>query len=358
MSELKERIPDEVSLKVHIASRSAEVLTAVRAAAGNDEAAYLRSVRQQRWGYLYLCIGFVALFIYNPLVLFIPLFDSTPFWVAWPVAFLLAALALYGGYRLLMWFGVQRFIQLRFHAAVNRAVFREAFALLGLPGTWNENVILQMTSAYDRQPGPGNAVVLGRLEASELITEDHNTNLVDDEFSVLVGDREVQIAELDIKHVTGSGKNRHTKHIFHGYLVGMPLRRPLVGKTFVSTDGDTSGVGHQTFWNEVLGGEAKETQLEWNEFENLLHVATTDGAEARYILSTDFMHDLYEWWKEKPGNIRLSFIGQSFYILFPDDQVRLHDSVPRLNEQSLTDYLYTITKPLMHVVHLIEDVKV
>ena len=167
----------------------------------------------------------------------------------------------------------------------------------------------------------------------------------------------ITVAELDIAHVTDSGKNKNTKQIFHGYFAVMELGKELTGKTFVSTEGDTNGFGEITFWNKNTTNIPRETVLEWNDFENMLHVATTDETEARYILTPNFMLDLYEWWKEQKTNIRVSFIKDRLYILFPDELVRIETTVDNMTEERLVEYAYTIARPLWHIIRLIEKVK-
>ena len=79
-----------------------------------------------------------------------------------------------------------------------------------------------------------------------------------------------------MKHATGSGKNRFTKNIFHGYIVGFGLKKELAGKTFISTEVDKQGFAGLACFGNKAEGSAKETLLEWNEVENLLHVCATD----------------------------------------------------------------------------------
>ncbi len=165
------------------------------------------------------------------------------------------------------------------------------------------------------------------------------------------------LAELNLKHVTGSGKDRRVKKIFHGYFVSFPIGKVLQGKTFVSTEGDTRGFGHTSFWSGFTAGEVKKTSLEWNEFEDLLHVATSNPTEARYILTPNFMIDLHDWWKEKKQNIRFSFLENRVYILFPDTKIQLGKTLETLGEHEVGEYLQSIAVPLLHVLHVIEDVE-
>jgi hypothetical protein len=196
--------------------------------------------------------------------------------------------------------------------------------------------------------------VIARLTVSELITESFNRTTVEVVCSGTIQGTTVTVAELDVKHETGSGKNRTVKDIFHGYFVECTLKKPLSGKTFVTTEHDKSGFGNISAFSRSA---PRETLLEWNDFEHLLHVATTDEVEARYILTPDLMSDLYDWWHGRSEQIRLSFIGDRLYILYPDDRIRIGETIKELDEPALTEHLLTIARPLLHVVHLVEDVR-
>jgi hypothetical protein len=102
----------------------------------------------------------------------------------------------------------------------------------------------------------------------------------------------------------------------------------------------------------------KETKFEWNDFEELLHVATDNNREAREILTPEFMTDLYDWWKNHGKlNIRIAFVGNLMYMLFPDGQIRFEKTVSSVEPQELKEYMLTIARPLLHVLHLVEDVR-
>ena len=199
--------------------------------------------------------------------------------------------------------------------------------------------------------------ILAQLQHSELITEPYNKVVIDDSWEVQLLGRRLAMAELSISHETGSGKNRRVKRIFHGYFATYTLPTTFTGKTFLSTDGDRNGFGHQSFWTRHAQGAVNATTLEWNEFEDLLHVATNNPTEARYILTPDLMQDVYDWWVALHENIRLSFIDTHMYILFPDKKMRLHTSVADLTEDSLADYLFLHARPFLHVTHLAEDIR-
>ena len=166
---------------------------------------------------------------------------------------------------------------------------------------------------------------------------------------------------MDIKHVTGSGKNRQVKRIFKGIFVSYQLPVVLEGRTFISTRGDSQGFGHTGFWRSVTGGASlQETKMEWNQFNKQIRVATTNPTEARYILTPAFMSDLYDWWHEKKVNIRISFIADHMYILFPDRTMFINQALSpfSLDTKKLQDYVMKTAVPFMHTLHLIEDIRV
>lgn len=201
------------------------------------------------------------------------------------------------------------------------------------------------------------------LDNSELITEPRNNVKIDNRFDIRFEGRDMQFVEFDIEHITHSGKSTSTKQIFFGYFVSLELKNSLAGKTFISTEGDKSGFGHRSFWNNLINNSLEVTELEWNDFEDMLHVATTNPTEARYVLTPDFMADLYDWWSIQhgngggTGNIRVSFIGSRLYMLLPHGNAGFNKTTTSLDSYEMQEYMMTIATPLMHVLHLAEDVK-
>lgn len=241
-----------------------------------------------------------------------------------------------------------RYLKIKqFHRAVDKIMYKKAFAILGLSATHAE--------AEDGYSGKINEL----LDHSELITEPRNTMTVDDVVISKTGhNTPLFFAELDARHETGSGKNRRVKKIFHGLFVSATLPKTLTAKTFVSTEGDRLGFGHKSFWKSLfVSGTPRETIFEWNDFEEKLHVATTDETEARYVLTPDFMATLYDWWKVRRGNIRVAFLADRMYILFPDRHMKLGSSVSSLDPYELKQYMKTIVGPLWHVGELLKLVE-
>lgn len=348
-----EELTSEAELKSLIVKQGPELLTKLKNELGPLETEYLKARRRSAIGILFLVGGF--------------LIASLPSIISIIIGFLLVYLGL-------KYIIISQSVISQFNRKVDGILFYKVFALFRVSGTtfdqpivgnpdtlytgFNRASLRNFLNAFKVKKGPVEEEVLNWLDNSELITEDHNHNHVDTVMKLQVGDTPITVAEFDIEHVTGSGKNKSTKQIFHGYFASLELKRELAGKTFTSTEGDRAGFGQITFWNKSSADVPKETILEWNEFENMLHVATTNETEARYILTPNFMQDLYDWWKEQKTNIRIAFIKNRMYVLFPDDKIRLgHGITGDLTEESLVEYIYTIARPLWHILRLTGKVK-
>lgn len=249
-------------------------------------------------------------------------------------------IALIAGRALWRWANVNK----EFSQALNPLVYNKALSLLGIKGEHKNAEVIPATDIYRL------------LDNSELITESRNTQKVDDVVVSEFYGRSLLCAELSIKHVTGSGKSRRVKNIFHGIFISYELPRKLEAKTFITTDNDQSGFGG-LYWGQGLfqSNKPKETLLEWNDFNNKLHVATTNETEARYILTTDFMQSLYDWWEGRPGRIRLSFIEQRLSVLYPDSNIQIGLTATSLGREDLEKYLLSVVRPLWHIKKLLES---
>lgn len=198
------------------------------------------------------------------------------------------------------------------------------------------------------------------LDHSMLMTEPRNTIQVDDAFTSKFSNREMYIAELDVKHIERSRRRVFVKNIFSGLFVALELPRTLEGKTFISTE---LGLLFQDIGGQVFDPDAVETELEWNDFEKLLEVKTTNPIEARYILTPDFMEDLFIWWRDrkqlgdKKLQVRLSFVGNHMYVLFPDKRTRVGNAALQVQAHETQKHLESIALPLMHILNLIDDVE-
>ena len=69
------------------------------------------------------------------------------------------------------------------------------------------------------------------------------------------------------------------------------------------------------------------------------------------------MLDLHAWWSKQKQNIRVSFIDNKMYMLFPDKEIRIGKTVKQIDAEQIQQYLESISIPLLHVLHLVEDIK-
>lgn len=329
MSAVKDRIPNEESLQSLIEAAGEAVFLRVKESVRSFENVWKRNRR------LFVCSLMLLFFSFSLFQIWPTSPDSYSKHVVFAVLVSFSCLSLW----LLNRMTDSRMI---FDQEVNRVVFKEVFAVMGISGELTSSSVLSTRL---------------QLNESELITRARNAVSFGDAFVVKMDRGPVFVHELNVNNVVDFGKYQYTKHIFNGYFVCMKLSRSLTGKTFVSTEGDESGFGHTSFWTRLVGGEVNETVMEWNEFESLLHVATTDESEARYILTPDFMQNLYDWWLGQKTNIRLAFIADHMYLLFPDKKVRVDGTISGLSKRKVKKYMFTIARPLLHVVHLAEGVR-
>lgn len=374
---VKQYIKDEAALQAVVAEQIKEITEQTRTEVGALEKQYVQFRHYQRIGFLIIAAAFLlpnmAVFILE--VFFASLSNNWSTLISVAVFFVSLALCLYYGVRFLL--SGSDVIRM-FHAKVDRVLFGKIFAIFQLKGKliehtviidkkevdptgskWRQLVHIIVAHFRSLRESEKSDRVMTTLTSSELITEPFNTTKIDNIFEITLGDRQLFVSELHIQQITGSGRSRQAKQIFKGYFATTQLSKQLKGKTFVSTEGDQYGFAHRTYWSGLTNEAVKETIFEWNDFEELLHVATNNEQEARHVLTPDFMTDLYDWWKlQEKTNIRISFIENNFYLLFPDKQIRFEDTVSEVEEKPLQEYLLTIAKPLMHVLHLVEDVKI
>ena len=344
---IKTQFPDEKTLSDFIHANSDNFTGSLYSKIGHLEAEYVASLKNRRAGSFKILIGillpivFLAgldLFSFSEHLIFtIFLISLTP----------VSVFFLYSGWK--QFKGTTKVVD-DFNSKFNKELFDLVFSFFSLKSTFlYSDAEIEVFSSFKYSS------VLDLLDSSELVTEPKNTLSNGDLVISSFGNNSFMLSELDVKHVTGSGKNKRIKNIFHGYFLAFDLDRSLEGKTFVSTEGDKSGFGHRSYWSSVLNKGIKETELEWNDFEKMLHVASDNPTEARYILTPDFMKDLYEWWKDKKQNIRISFIGNRMYVLFPDKRVKLTGLVENLSTREIIKNMESIALPLLHVLHLLED---
>ncbi len=376
---IKETIKDELALRTVIDYKIAAITAATKREVGKLEQDYAKFHRYQRMGFLLIAAAFLlpnsAVFVLE--VLFVNLTNVWSTIISLSVFVASMMLCSYFAFKFIM---SGSDVLRQFHAKVDTILFGSVFSLFGLKGELIEHTVvvdrkkvdgsgkkivetIDILKAHFRslRESPETEQVMASLAASQLITEPFNVTRIDNVFALDITDRRLMVSELHIQNVVDTERGRRQiNEIFKGYFVALPLKKAVSGKTFVSTEGDTHGFAHRTFWSTILESKnkIKETKLEWNDFEALLHVATDNNREAREILTPQFMQDLYTWWKKHEGlNIRISFVGNLMYLLFPDSQIRFNKTVSKVEAAELKEYMLTIAIPLLHVLHIVEDVR-
>lgn len=196
------------------------------------------------------------------------------------------------------------------------------------------------------------------LEESVLLSIDGMWVRADDSFEVFAGDDKTEFHELTAGG-TGSGKYGSGSEIemFRGMLMVTTLRSPHNAETYISTDGDREGFAHQGFWKDLLGlNTVKPIQLEWNDFEKMLHVATSDERVAREFLTPEIMADIYDWWQEHKLNMRIAVKKDKLYLLIPEAKIQIESSTTSTKLPAIVKYAKTLARPIWHGLRLADDV--
>lgn len=195
------------------------------------------------------------------------------------------------------------------------------------------------------------------LIESELMTID-GVDVQSDDMYTAYGDKEASFRELMITKMAGqTDKTKNQIELFRGVFVTMKLPYFHEAETYISTDGDRSGFAHLNFWSDLLvRNTVQETLFEWNDFEEKLHVASSDATAAREILTPEFMQHLYEWWLEHKLNIRISFKGDMFYMLLPEAKIKIDSTTASADPEAIFKYSWTLLLPIWRSLLLVEDI--
>lgn len=361
---IKQQFPDEQTLQNYISEHIDEYKGIISSAVGHLEAEYLKKTKSSKWGIVLIISGFIILQMTG-------VSATLSGWLAFGTLLLSFYVIRAGVLKII---SAQQAIE-TFNNLFNQVLYPVVFKIFALQAnlvdktfekkisdselvaTGRLKTLMKWLTSFKRKEFVEDEKIITLLDHSELITEPRNQLKIDNVIQADLAGKTLVVAELDVKHVTGSGKNRSVKQIFTGYFVAFDTNYNVSSKTFVSTENDNSGFGNQTFFNSLADNGVKETKLEWNDFENLLRVATDNPIDARYILTTDFMNDLYNWWQGKKVEIRISFVGGRMYLLFPDDRIRFDGTVKQINIEELKKYMESICLPLLHVLHLVHDIE-
>lgn len=199
------------------------------------------------------------------------------------------------------------------------------------------------------------------LAKSSLLTTEGLSIKADDSFEVFTADEgatEFHEVFASIRRATGvSGRDQVETEVFRGMLMVTNLKTAHDAETYISTDGDRYGFAHQSFWSGILGGtDVKATELEWNDFEQALHVASTNERVAREFLTPEVMQDIYDWWREHELNMRIAVTGNRLYLLLPESKTRIESSTTSVKLSTITKYAKTLARPIWRGLLLADDV--
>ncbi len=188
------------------------------------------------------------------------------------------------------------------------------------------------------------------IERTGLISESFNQVTIDDRYC-LIHQYPMTIKEISL---TEKG-SKSSVVVFSGFVAEVNLPKSLTGEVYISTEGDTFAESSIDWWNN---SDIQKTTLEWNQFENDLHIATNNPLVTREVLTPDFMVDLHSWWQEDKKPIRIAFKGNKMFILFPETSIRLGFATDAAEFEALQEYAMQVAKPIWRILCLVEEVRV
>jgi hypothetical protein len=351
MMNIKKHFPDENSLKEHIKNNLDTYIGEIEEKGGYLKYELKSAQKASLLGILMFFLCFIPLFVIS-IIIKNDILNPVLSQILMVIAFLLTMIAIFKIVKRII---AASAVISDFDNKLNKIVLPIIFNIFDLSLLPNSTENTSTRTPYDNYL-KSLSEARSEVDSSELITRSYNNFITDDKYTVKIDEKILCIRELNVQNVTGSSKDRRIEIIFKGYFVSFEVTENFTGKTFISTEGDVFGFSNQTLINTFSKDKLKETQLEWNDFEKLLRVTTTDEVEARYILSPNLMHTLYEWWQTKKEKIRISFINNKMYVLFPNNNLRIGLTVTSLDRLAIQEYFESIALPLLHVLHLIETI--
>lgn len=324
---LESQIPDEKILRDKVKTAIDRSLPVIVAKTSDSYNEFVRNRKFTIWSLL----GFIALTV----------FVLKTNYISWPVATVpLIILLISLNYYAVIWFKARTKMTIE----LNSILITLLTDIFGQPFSWQASGTHEMETRE-------------HFKKSGLMVESVDLLQVDDLYACNIP-HPTSFRELLAVKRERDGKHDRTITLFHGLYIIVNLPKTLQAETYISTESDSSGFAHTSFWGKIIGqNKIEETKLEWNDFENNLHVSSSDGVEARYILTTNFMEGLYNWWKEGRENMRIKFSDQRMQMLLPDDRVKITFSIDSLDPKELEDYFFSMAKPLWRTLTLVEKLK-
>lgn len=230
----------------------------------------------------------------------------------------------------------------------------------------NMALVSIFTRTFDRQflytnNTDSNQQVESLVRTSSLITDKHVTVRADDSYQVYgPGDQTVAFHEVSIlaaEPVSPGSRRKAESEVFRGLLVVADLPHTHSAETYISTEGNTRGLDHQSFWDDLLRtSEVKETEFKGGECMSVLHVSSSDSIAARELLTPGVLQDVHDWWQEHRLHMRLAFKGDKLYVLLPEASIRISTSTTSTKQSVIKRYAMTLARPVWRGLRLVEAV--
>ncbi|MEI8348403.1 MAG: DUF3137 domain-containing protein [Pseudomonadota bacterium] len=166
---------------------------------------------------------------------------------------------------------------------------------------------------------PDGALLESYFIQSQLINENFNRYKGEDYIAGKIDNIPLEFCELDIRNVTGSGKNRHEHIVFRGIFFCAQLAKNFKGRTFILPDKAEQSLG-KFFGNFIqehlmgkVAGRGELVKLENPIFEKLFVVYGDDQVEARYHLTPKVMENIVYFYNKYHFQMAISFKGNRLY---------------------------------------------
>ena len=155
------------------------------------------------------------------------------------------------------------------------------------------------------------------VDASHLISNSYNKFSGEDYVRGELAGFQMQFSELDLRKVSGSGKNRRETTIFRGLFFHFSLARNLGHRTLICQD-----VG-ESFFGKQIGRLMQKANartgyelvlLESVEFEKMYSVYSDDQVKARVLLRPSVMEGLTQFHRKYKQKVEISVQGADLYV--------------------------------------------
>ncbi|MEN3976544.1 DUF3137 domain-containing protein [Emcibacter sp. SYSU 3D8] len=138
----------------------------------------------------------------------------------------------------------------------------------------------------------------------------HNRDGREDQVSGVYEGVRLEMTDLHLRQVSGSGKNKRDVTVFRGPVFSFSFAKRFHGTTIIKADATVIG----NWFGSIGMGDMERVRLEDPEFEKCFEVYGTNQVEARYLLTPGFMQQLIELRNSLGSKMQAAFDGDSLYI--------------------------------------------